>query len=141
MTKPLPSFAKPSEARSANMRSIRSKGNRTTEWRLRSLLVRNKITGWRLGSESYPGNPDFVFPKRALAIFIDGCFWHGCPLCGHTPKTNATYWRSKIERNKERDKRNSRRLRRSGFKVVRIWECALKKKPSICLQRIVSQIR
>ena len=138
MTRPLPSFTRPNEARSANMRSIRSSGNRTTEWRLRSLLIRNRIAGWKLGSKCTLGKPDFVFPNQGVAIFIDGCFWHGCPVCGHIPKTNKRYWTAKIGRNKKRDRRNSRQLRQQGFKVIRVWECTLKTNPSKCLQRIVS---
>lgn len=132
----LPHFTMPNQARSANMRAIRSNGNRSTEWRLRSMLVRNRYRGWKVHAKEFVGTPDFVFPSWRLVIFIDGCFWHGCPLCGHTPKTNSEYWSAKIARNKERDKRNTRRLRRQGLKVIRIWECALKKNPTRSLQRI-----
>lgn len=118
------------------MRAIRSTGNLSTERRLRSLLARSGTTGWRVNPEGFIGAPDFVFPRSQLVIFIDGCFWHGCPLCGHTPKTNRKYWSAKLARNKERDKRNTRQLRKQGFKVIRIWECALKKNPTRALQRI-----
>lgn len=132
----LPSFARPHKARSNNMRAIRSHGNHSTEWRLRSMLIRNRYRGWKIHSKELVGKPDFTFPRSRVVIFIDGCFWHGCPLCGHTPKTNPEYWKAKIARNKDRDKRNTRQLRKQGFKVIRIWECALKKNPTHSLKRI-----
>lgn len=140
MSKSLPSFTKPDESRSANMRSIRSAGNRTTELRLRSLFIRSGIQGWKVTPQGILGKPDFLFPKHNVAIFIDGCFWHACPKCGHTPKTNRKYWSAKIERNKQRDKRISNQLRRSGFTVVRIWECALKRDPNGCLTRVMARV-
>jgi DNA mismatch endonuclease (patch repair protein) len=104
------------------------------------MLVRHQIKGWKLNATEFIGTPDFAFPAKRIAIFIDGCFWHGCPLCGHTPKTNSEYWSAKIARNKERDKRTTRQLRKQGFKVIRIWECALKKNPTRSLQRIKDEL-
>lgn len=66
--------------------------------------------------------PDIVFPKRRVAVFVDGCFWHSCPEHGQTPKTNATYWVAKLNRNKARDLADSHALQRDGWKVVRVWE-------------------
>jgi DNA mismatch endonuclease (patch repair protein) len=136
MKNPLPLFRKPNVTRSSNMRAIKSKGNRSTEWRLRSMLVRQKIKGWTMHNREIIGSPDFAFPAKRIAIFIDGCFWHGCPLCGHKPKTNREYWTAKLARNINRDKTNTLRLRKQGFKVIRIWECALKENPTLYLQRI-----
>ena len=65
---------------------------------------------------------DIVFTRRKIAIFIDGCFWHGCPLHYVQPKTNAQYWWPKIERNIERDRENTRRLGDAGWTVARFWE-------------------
>ena len=70
--------------------------------------------------------PDFVFPKLRLAVFVDGCFWHGCPRHGSQPKGNGAFWRKKLAANVARDRRVNRALRRSGWKVLRIWEHALK---------------
>lgn len=137
----LPEFSKPNRVRSANMRAIRSRGNRSTEWSLRSMLIRSGHKGWKIHSTKFIGTPDFVFPESRVVIFIDGCFWHGCPTCGHIPKTNEQYWGAKIGRNKKRDKKYSRQLRRQGLKVIRIWECALKAKPQRCLQRILAEVR
>lgn len=129
-----------SASRSANMRAIRSKGNLSTERRLRSLLARHGVTGWRLHEASLPGNPDFFFPDARLVLFIDGCFWHGCPKCGHIPKTNVRYWRRKILGNKKRDAVIRKRLRTLGFSVLQVWECELKRNPSACISRITRTI-
>lgn len=140
MVKGLPKFAKPDKIRSANMRAIRAKGNRSTEWRLRSLLIRSGLRGWQVHSKALLGSPDFSFAGSKVVIFIDGCFWHGCPTCGHIPKTNQPYWTAKIGRNKKRDRRYMRELRKQGFKVIRIWECALKRHPERSLQRILNKL-
>ena len=84
----------------------------------------NGITGWRRGSKLF-GKPDFVFPKLKLIVFVDGCFWHGCPLHGTKPKQNVKFWREKIARNQARDRLVSRTLRGLGWRVLRIWEHAL----------------
>ena len=141
MTGPaLPAFGKPNKNRSANMRAIRSNGNRSTELCLRALLIQTGCRGWRTHSKEFLGTPDFVFPAARVVIFMDGCFWHGCPACGHIPKTNMEYWAAKIGRNKKRDRRYSRELRKQGFKVIRIWECALKRYPDRCLKHILAEV-
>lgn len=86
------------------------------------ILVRASISGWQLLPTGLPGNPDFVFPDASLAIFVDGCFWHGCPKCYHRPLSNRKYWDAKVERNKARDKRLRAKLQRSGWSVLRVWE-------------------
>ena len=65
---------------------------------------------------------DIVFTRRKLAIFVDGCFWHGCPEHGTSPKSNADFWRDKIETNKRRDLDTTRRLTEAGWRVIRVWE-------------------
>lgn len=111
--------------RSRIMSAVRSSGNKSTEERLISIMRLHNITGWRRG---YPlhGKPDFVFPKSRLVVFVDGCFWHGCPRCYVEPISNAEYWSGKIRRNVLRDKRNVRLLRAKGWSVMRIWEHTLK---------------
>jgi DNA mismatch endonuclease, patch repair protein len=74
------------------------------------------------------GRPDFVFPKLKLAVFVDGCFWHGCPKHGTRPKANAGFWLAKITGNKARDRRVNRLLRAEGWRVLRIWEHELSRK-------------
>jgi len=71
--------------------------------------------------------PDFVFPKSRTAVFVDGCFWHGCPKHGTKPKGNASFWRKKFAVNKARDRRVNRALRRAGWQVLRVWEHELKR--------------
>lgn len=66
--------------------------------------------------------PDIVFTRRRIAVFVDGCFWHGCPEHGNQPKVNSTYWDEKLRRNKERDERVTAALRQAGWAVIRIWE-------------------
>ena len=66
--------------------------------------------------------PDFVFRSVRLALFVDGCFWHGCPKHGTKPKGNAAFWRNKFARNKQRDARVTRTLRSANWRVLRIWE-------------------
>lgn len=132
----LPPFKKPRENRSRNMRAIRSFGNKTTESRLVSLLKRQRLQGWRLHPPHILGKPDLLIRKRRVAVFLDGCFWHGCPKCGHIPKTNRAYWKAKIARNLSRDALTSRRLRALGFRVVRLRECDLRDRPAQCLRRI-----
>jgi DNA mismatch endonuclease, patch repair protein len=65
---------------------------------------------------------DVVFPGARVAVFVDGCFWHGCPEHGVSPKTNTSYWEPKLRRNAERDRRDSSMLRDAGWTVLRIWE-------------------
>ncbi len=125
--------------RSKTMSAIRGKNNRTTELCFRMALVRAGINGWETNVEDLVGKPDFFFRKKHIAVFVDGCFWHGCPKCGHYPKTRNSFWKTKILRNKERDKRNRRELRKDGVKVVSIWEHSLKTQKGVKLK--IKQIR
>jgi DNA mismatch endonuclease (patch repair protein) len=79
---------------------------------------------------------DFVFRQVRLALFVDGCFWHGCPKHATKPKNNRAFWKEKLAGNRARDQRVKRRLRAQGWRVLRIWECALAKRPKVCLRRI-----
>ena len=103
------------------MAAVRSSQNKSTELRLIALFRHHRITGWR---RHYPlfGNPDFTFPKLKLALFVDGCFWHSCPLHGTLPASHRPYWRKKLRRNRARDRLVSRRLRAQGWRTARIWE-------------------
>lgn len=113
--------------RSEVMSRIRSRGNQATELALAKLFRRHKITGWRRNQKVF-GKPDFIFPKHKLAVFVDGCFWHGCPKHGTQPKGNAAFWRKKISRNQIRDRLVTRTLRKAGWRVIRIWEHELTRK-------------
>jgi len=112
--------------RSENMAKIRSTGNKSTELALISLLRRNKITGWRRHSKKVAGRPDFIFPKKKIAVFVDGCFCHGCLKCDLKSKSNNKYWSLKISRNKERDGLVKKQLKKAGWIVIRIWEHDIK---------------
>jgi DNA mismatch endonuclease (patch repair protein) len=110
--------------RSENMRRIRSKDMRP------ELIVRRLVHGmgyrYRLHSAGLPGKPDLAFPKLKKIIEVRGCFWHqhrGC-IDSHIPKSRTEYWAPKLERNKQRDTSNLRKLRRLGWDVLVIWECA-----------------
>ena len=103
------------------MSRIRSHGNKDTELALTRVFRAHGITGWRRRKAIF-GKPDFVFPKLRLAVFVDGCFWHGCPRHGTKPRNNAAFWQKKFARNKARDRLVTRTLRKSGWRVLRIWE-------------------
>ena len=118
------------------MSRVRSSGNKTTEQRLALLLRKSALHGWRR-HQALSGHPDFVWCAQRVVVFVDGCFWHGHD-CGKniSPATNAAAWREKIVGNKTRDLRITRRLRRDGWRVLRIWECLLLKRPDRCVERI-----
>jgi DNA mismatch endonuclease, patch repair protein len=122
------------DERSRIMSRIRSHANATTELRLIQLFRRHKITGWRR-NQNLPGKPDFVFRETRLVVFVDGCFWHGCPRCYRRPLSNLAYWDAKISGNKQRDRRIGRTLQKLGWRVVRIWAHELKH-PERCLRRL-----
>ena len=112
------------------MSAIRSRGNKDTELKLASILRAARITGWRR-HQKLPGKPDFVFRKNRLTVFVDGCFWHGCPKHGRKPTTNRAYWLPKLARNRQRDLRASRLLRNRGWAVLRFWEHSLSNPKSL----------
>ncbi len=113
------------QKRSQVMAAIRSSGNKETELKLASILRAHGIVGWRRHLP-LPGKPDFAFPKQRLAIFVDGCFWHGCRWHCRMPQTNWQYWHGKISRNAARDRVTTRRLRQAGWRVLRLWQHSLK---------------
>ncbi|HEX3989276.1 MAG TPA: very short patch repair endonuclease, partial [Verrucomicrobiae bacterium] len=104
--------------RSKIMSKVKGRGNAATELRLISIFRADRIRGWRRRARIF-GSPDFVFPKIRLAVFVDGCFWHGCPLHATLPATNRAFWARKLGGNKRRDKLVRRRLKTSGWRVLR----------------------
>lgn len=110
--------------RSEVMARIRGSGNKDTELRLIALMREHGITGWRRNAPVF-GKPDFVFPRERVAVFVDGCFWHGCPRHATMPKTRRAFWKAKLARNAARDREVTRALRKAGWRVLRVWECAL----------------
>jgi DNA mismatch endonuclease (patch repair protein) len=113
--------------RSEVMSRIRSRGNKDTELALVKSFRRHRIIGWRRNQAVF-GKPDFIFPKLKLAIFVDGCFWHGCPQHATKPKNNRAFWHRKLSANKKRDRLVTQTLRKLGWQVLRIWEHELARK-------------
>ncbi len=107
--------------RSEVMSRIRGKGNKDTELALMRFFRLNGFIGWRRHQPVF-GKPDFIFPKCRVAIFVDGCFWHGCPTHSKIPQQNRAFWAQKLQENKSRDKLVVRTLKASGWRVLRIWE-------------------
>lgn len=115
------------EKRSTIMQKVRSKGNKSTELKLIELFYETGITGWK---RNYPvkGHPDFVFLKKRVAVFVDGCFWHGHDCRNTRPADNQEYWQKKRERNIRHDKEITELFESRGWRVLRIWECEFKVK-------------
>jgi DNA mismatch endonuclease, patch repair protein len=124
------------EVRSKIMASVRTSGG-TTERKMEKLLRLRGIRGFK---KQWPiaGKPDFAWLKPKVALFVDGCFWHGCPRCNRPSKSNLKFWTSKIVSNRRRDLRVSRKLRRDGWSVLRVWECRIEEKRS--LARIMRKV-
>jgi len=125
--------------RSKLMSLIRSSGNKETELELRRILRSEGLNGWRRGQKIF-GRPDFVFRAARLAIFVDGCFWHGCPKHFRIPKGNRSFWRRKISRNRARDLLVTLELRMQGWRVMRIWAHDLTKGSEHLVRRIKSAL-
>jgi len=111
------------EQRSYNMSRIRGQNTKP------EIILRKAL--WAAGlryriKNRLPGRPDIVFPSAKVAVFVDGCFWHGCPEHMTWPKNNADFWRQKIQRNMERDKEVGDRLEVLGWKLLRFWEHEIK---------------
>ena len=115
------------EKRSKIMSAVHSKQNKSTEMKLIKIFKENGIVGWRRNYK-VKGHPDFVFPDKKIAIFVDGCFWHGHDCRNTRPADNAEYWQKKRERNMRHDKEITTLFENRGWTVIRIWECELKKK-------------
>jgi len=117
-----------STSRSFNMSMIKGKDTKP------EMLVRRFLFGngfrYRVNVRALPGKPDIVLRKYGVAIFINGCFWHGHQNCRYfkIPKTRGEWWRAKIERNIERDARVREELRQIGWRTMVVWECQLKPK-------------
>lgn len=114
------------EKRSAVMRRV--KGRDTTPELAVRRILRTAGIGYRLGGAGLPGKPDVVMKGRRTAVFVHGCFWHGhdCPRGARQPKANADYWIAKIGRNRVRDAAAGDALLASGWRVITVWECAMK---------------
>lgn len=129
------------EQRSDIMARIRSSGMKP-EIRLgrllRELFPETEIVE---RPKSLPGHPDFYLPALRVAVFADGCFFHGCPKHLRMPRTNQDYWARKIERNRQRDLRVRRDLRRLGVRCVRVWEHELTENASSAKRKLRRAIK
>jgi DNA mismatch endonuclease (patch repair protein) len=125
---------------SAVMRANRKMGSRP-EVELRSLLHRSGLRfrkNLRVVLPALSVTPDIVFPGRKVAVFIDGCFWHSCPVHATRPRQNRAYWESKLARNLSRDARVNLALQEAGWRVVRLWE---HEAPEIAVTAVFAAVR
>jgi DNA mismatch endonuclease, patch repair protein len=127
------------DQRKYNMSRIRAK-NTGPEVKLRKLLYANGARGYRIHYK-LSGKPDIVFTRKKIAIFIDGCFWHKCPVCFHAPETRKEFWMKKIQSNIDRDKKVDEKLKIDGWTVIRIWEHEVRKKPEHVVSKILDLLR
>jgi DNA mismatch endonuclease (patch repair protein) len=107
------------------------------------LVIRKALWALKLRYRTHaaiPGRPDIIFSAARVAVFIDGCFWHGCALHGVRPKTNRDFWREKIHKNKARDRRVTRLLFAEGWSVLRFWEHEIEDNPRKVTTAIVKAV-
>jgi DNA mismatch endonuclease (patch repair protein) len=126
------------EKRSLVMAKIRGEKNRDTELKLIRMFRAAGVHGWRRKYKII-GKPDFVFVASKTAVFVDGCFWHACPVHGRVPGSNSPYWSAKLVRNRARDKFVKRSLLKRGWTVLRVWEHELAQ-PSKVIRKILKSI-
>jgi DNA mismatch endonuclease (patch repair protein) len=123
------------EQRSARMGRVRQTGT-DIELRLRRALWAAGLRYRIKPANLLPGRPDILFPSARIAVFVDGCFWHGCPLHGTKPASNAMFWAEKIKRNQERDQQVDQKLSAAGWRVIRLWEHEVKRDLTECVSRV-----
>lgn len=138
---------KTNQERSRNMAAVKSR-NTKPEMRLRRAIWRRGLrfftpTGWKkLTRKSLPGSPDLIFPGPRIAVFLDGCFWHGCPMHYIEPADNREFWQRKLTQNKERDKEAKLQLTEQGWLVLRFWEHELRRGGlDSVAERVVNAVR
>lgn len=119
--------------RSYCMSQIKGKDTKI-ELIFRKYIWSKGVLGYRIKNK-VKGKPDLYFPKKRIAVFIDGCFWHKCPKCFIKPKSNRGFWKDKIRENTQRDRRTDKLLREQGIKVVRFWEHEIKNNLPECFKR------
>jgi len=123
------------EQRKLNMSHIRAKDT-SPEKKLRQMLRDNGIRGYRIHYDLV-GKPDIVFVRKKIAIFVDGCFWHKCPVCLKEPETRKEFWMNKIDSNVRRDEKVNAELIEQGWNVIRIREHEIRKEPERVTARIL----
>jgi len=127
----------PKVKRSEVMSRIISRGTKP-EIRVRQMLRSLGYRSYRTHAKELPGRPDIVFRSRKQAIFVHGCFWHLHPKCrdGTMPKTRLAYWEPKLLGNRRRDRQHLIKLRKLGWKLLRLWDCEIQKKPEKVLGQL-----
>lgn len=121
------------ETRSYNMSQIRGK------WTKQEILIHNILKGRKIKHMMHPdieGKPDILIKNSKTLIFLDGCFWHKCPRCFRQPETNREFWMNKIENNFKKDKEVTKKLKRKGWTILRLWEHEIRENLSECIKRI-----
>lgn len=126
------------EKRSELMSKVKSVGNATTEIAMVRAMRTVGISGWRRHLRVFSFRPDFVFRREKVAVFVDGCFWHSCPVHCRVPSSNVEFWRAKLESNRRRDLRANAEFVSRGWLVFRLWEHELKSDPLYCAERLGS---
>lgn len=126
------------DQRKLNMSRIRAK-NTGPEAKIRKMLSAKGIRGYRLHYK-LSGKPDIVFTKKKIAIFIDGCFWHKCPVDFQEPETRKEFWMKKIQSNVDRDKKVNKQLKAEGWIVLRFWEHEVRKNPENVVKKIAETL-
>lgn len=120
-----------SPAVSGRMKAVRTKDT-ASELSIRSSLWKRGVR-YRIHHKDLPGKPDVYIPRLRLAIFVNGCFWHAhyCTKGSRLPKTNATFWKAKLQYNAARDQKNATLLSAMGIEAVTFWECELRQSRSV----------
>lgn len=126
--------------RNYNMSQIRAR-NTKPEIKFRKLLSNKGIKNYKINYSSLPGKPDIVFIKNRVAIFIDGCFWHKCPVCFIKPKTRVKFWMEKIRENLQRDREVNKELKKKDWSVIRIREHDVERNSEQILLRFLKILR
>lgn len=122
------------KVRSRIMSQIRGKDTKP-EMRLRRALFARGLR-YRLHKRGLPGRPDIAFPTEHVAVFVHGCFWHGCPEHYSPPKSRKSFWRKKLHDNRRRDRRKVEELEEQGWRVVVIWEHEIEDDVAACSKRV-----
>jgi DNA mismatch endonuclease (patch repair protein) len=120
------------------MSRIRSRDTKP-ELALRRALHARGVRGWRCHIKELPGNPDLAFTRWHVAVFVDGCFWHGHPDF-FTPGKSGAYWDAKIARTKERDRLANEALREAGWTVIRLWDFEIEQNLQACVERVAAAL-
>lgn len=116
--------------------------NTKPELLLKQTLWDSGLKGYRLNYSKIPGKPDIAYIKYKLAIFVNGCYWHRCPTCNYSlPKHNASFWKSKFEKNITRDIQKKEQLEAAGWKVIVAWECEINKNMEKIFNEISAYIK